>query len=104
LTPWPQHIASVAAGGAVDIARSSEIGTLWRGGRLARSAPSKWLNPGVGDQVLRRVDAFRKVPNLLKERELILPRRDFYHLAVFEATDGEVSHLYRLAGSLDAPV
>ena len=52
---------------------------------------------------MRRVDAFRKVPNLLKERELIPHRRDFYHLAVFEAPDDEVSYLDRLAGSLDPP-
>lgn len=39
------------------------------------------------------MDAFGKVPNLLKERELILHRRDFYHLAVFEAPDDEVLYL-----------
>lgn len=104
MTPWPQQIAPVAAGGAVDIATSSELGTLQRGVRLARSASFEWLNPGVSDPVLRRVDASGKVPNLLKERELILHRRDFCHLAVFEAPDSEVSHLDRLAGGLDAPV
>lgn len=104
MTPRPQGIASVAAADAVEEATSSKIGALQRSVRLARSTTSRQLKPGVSDQVPRRVGAFGKLPNLLKEGELILHRGDFYHLTFFEALDREVSHLGRLAGGLDAPV
>ena len=46
----------------------------------------------------------REISDLLLKCELILYRRDFRHLVVFETPNGKVSDLHRLAGILAAPI